>query len=86
MIRISVVLPAPFGPEETDDATGGDVQVDIVEHLPSVEPLASTQDGQRGRYRTRSRHDPGCITSCGRVRRAIGSLMTSSIRRGSVES
>ena len=31
MIRSSVVLPAPFGPEQADDLTGGDVQIDVAQ-------------------------------------------------------
>ena len=55
MIRIKVVLPAPFGPSRPITFPGGHVEVDVVEHHAIAETLGHAAHDERvGHFSTLS--------------------------------
>ena len=52
MMLISVVLPAPFGPEQREDLAAADLEIDVLEGVEAGGVgLGETRDGEHGHGR-----------------------------------
>ena len=78
-IDSSVVLPAPFGPEQSDDLARRDLQIDAVEDASPAVALDQTRDLER---RRRRHAPPPFVTSRSAVAVTLMNLRYAFVTRG----